>query len=91
MRLEPVDDDLFYCPGAGFDRYRFRFVRSDDGKVVKVFHGPAWYVNGRVPGSGVVCRDVYMDAFSGTLSELQPLVSVLRGVPSQRQALRADW
>jgi len=45
VTLEQIDEDVFYTVHPDYDRYEFRFLRNEQGKVAEVFHGPGWYVN----------------------------------------------
>jgi hypothetical protein len=73
--LEAASEDSFYTPDPGYDRYVFQFGRDASGRVVEVFHGPAWYTSASYAGPGTFDLPEDWHAFTGSYRSYSPWFS----------------
>ena len=72
VALDRAGRDAFYTPEAGLDRYPFSFGRDDQGQVVEVAHGPAWYVNESYAGPRIFDSPADWPAYVGRYRSYSP-------------------
>jgi hypothetical protein len=75
LPLEAVGEDRFYTPDPDYDRYVFQFGRDASGRVVEVFHGPAWYISASYAGPGTADLPEEWRAFVGKYRSYSPWFS----------------
>jgi CubicO group peptidase (beta-lactamase class C family) len=75
LPLEAVGQDRFYTPDPDYDGYVFQFGRDDTGRVVEVFHGPAWYASPSYAGPGTFDLPEDWRAFVGRYRSYSPWFS----------------